>query len=202
MLASRHITRSAVLGISAFLGAWYYALQVKFACGELTPMQCLLTPLSWAAPAVFGPLEKWARPTPKAEPSPSPPVALKKEPSAAPPAEPAAPAQPVTPPAAASEVKRTTPSAPSRQRVLTVVNSGKVAVEFVWVSACHVTSWGRDRLRADEIIRPGERRQFDNLSDGTDNCCFDFRVRYVDGRQNVARNMDLCRGNQWTVGVN
>lgn len=197
------ISRRTLLTLSAFLTIWYSALQVKGACGALTPMQCLVTPLSWVSPKLFGRLEEWARPAPKvdsltavvkppaAPPTPAPADKSNTKVVNVPPAKPPSPPQP--------EAKRPPgPSvAPQRQRMFTVVNRGNQAVASFWASACNDNSWGPDRLGKNTLAR--NYQQHFNLADGTGNCCFDLRVRFDNGQQNTARSMDVCQVTSWTV---
>lgn len=205
------ISRRTLLTVSAFLTIWYSALQVKGACGALSPMQCLVTPLAWASPKLFGRLEAWARPAAKEDTPGSPPNAPQKAPTSPPSQLPPSTsqqtktAQPNSPPGT-----KTTPVppdakrppgpklAPQPQRLLSVGNRGREDVTFFWASACSDNDWGKDRLGAKEVIRYGSQRTFD-LYDGTDNCCFDLRVRFSNGLQDTARNIDVCRVRFWPV---
>jgi hypothetical protein len=188
------ISRRTLLTVSAFLTIWYSALQVKGACGALSPMQCLVTPLAWASPKLFGRLEAWARPAPKEEISGTTPVSLIKPPSTSGPSG--------TKPVGPAEVKRPPAPqiAPQRQRMISVANRGRQNVTYFWASACSDTNWGGDRLGTREVIPYGYQRTFD-LYDGTDNCCFDLRVRFANGQQDTARNIDVCRVRSWTVST-
>lgn len=204
---SSRLSRRTLLTISALLTIWYSALQVKGACGALTPMQCLITPLAWVSPKVFGPLEAWARPAPKEEP-PGPVVPRKQTtlPSTEVPQNTKIKSETKSPPDPSSQTKAPPSSDTKRpsgekvavRRMLTVANRGSEAVASFWASACSDRNWGPDRLVSLGPLSRGYQRSFD-ISDGTNNCCYDLRVRFANGEQNVARNMDVCRFYTWTV---
>jgi hypothetical protein len=80
----------------------------------------------------------------------------------------------------------------------TVINDADVAIEYFYAAPCGGDGWGKDRLAAREIIKPGARKQFSFKSRDSD-CCYDLRVTLYTGASRQKLNADICREPDWTI---
>jgi len=80
----------------------------------------------------------------------------------------------------------------------TVINGADVAIEYFYVASCGAGAWGKDRLGAKEIIKPGARKQF-GIRGGNDDCCHDMRAKLQTGASRQKLNADVCRESEWVV---
>jgi hypothetical protein len=80
----------------------------------------------------------------------------------------------------------------------TVTNGTDVAIEYFYVASCGAGAWGKDRLGAKEIIKPGARKQF-GIRGSNDDCCQDMRAKLQTGASRQKLNADVCRESEWVV---
>ena len=82
--------------------------------------------------------------------------------------------------------------------LLTVTNGTDVAVEYFYFASCGGGEWGKDRLGANETIKPGARKVF-SLKGGKDDCCRDLRAKLQNSASRQKLNVDICRESEWVV---
>ena len=81
---------------------------------------------------------------------------------------------------------------------IVVVNGTSTPIEFFYFSECRMNDWLRDRLGANEVIRPGQSRHFD-MYDGVRDCCRDMRAKFTNGAVRDRMGVDVCRESEWVV---
>ena len=81
---------------------------------------------------------------------------------------------------------------------LTVTNGADVAIEYFYFASCGAGVWGKDRLGAKEIIKPGARKLF-SIKGGSGDCCHDLRAKLQTGASRQKLNADVCRDPEWVV---
>jgi hypothetical protein len=89
-------------------------------------------------------------------------------------------------------------SAQEGNHLLTVSNGTDVAVEFFYFATCGGGEWGKDRLGANETIKPGARKVF-SIKGGKDDCCYDLRAKLQNSASRQKLNVDICRESEWVV---
>ncbi len=79
-----------------------------------------------------------------------------------------------------------------------MINGTDIAIEYFYFASCGGGEWGRDRLGAKEIIKPGARKVFSSKG-GNDDCCQDMRAKLQTGASRQKLNADICRETEWLV---
>ena len=180
------ITRSAVVSLGAVAAVSVSLVQLRKECQDTTFVECLGDTIGW----VSGDDRGDAGPQPPSTPQVK--TGLVTPPKTPSPQNPSPPnSTAVQPPPKAPM----TTSAPARG--FTVINTGRDTVLALFASRCEERNWGSDRLGANEVIGPGQKRAF-NFSDGS-SCCFDLRARFKDNAKRDLMNVDVCRLTHWSV---
>ena len=89
-------------------------------------------------------------------------------------------------------------TAQDNAHLLTVTNGTDVAIEYFYFATCGGGEWGKDRLGANETIKPGARKVF-SLKGGKNDCCYDLRVKLQTIASRQKLNVDICRESEWVV---
>lgn len=77
-----------------------------------------------------------------------------------------------------------------------VENESGVSITQVFIRDCDSSSWGNDRLGAEEVIAPNDSREFD-VGDG----CYDLRAIFLTGGATERHDVEVIDGEQfvWTI---
>lgn len=89
-------------------------------------------------------------------------------------------------------------SAQQKDQRITVTNGSDVPIEFLYFAACGASEWGKDRLGKNELIEPGQKRQFKTSITGND-CCHDFRAKMTSAATFQKLAVDVCNQPEWVV---
>lgn len=78
-----------------------------------------------------------------------------------------------------------------QDRRVAIVNGRQSVLREFYASSSDTDDWGDDRLGQD-VIRPGRRLTL-NIDDGQNNCFYDFKAVFADGRVIVRNQMNVCQ---------
>lgn len=89
-------------------------------------------------------------------------------------------------------------TAQQKEHRLIVTNGTDVAIEYFYFASCGAGEWGRDRLGAKEIIKPGSRKVF-SIKGRNSDCCHDLRAKLLTGASRQKLGTDICREPEWLI---
>lgn len=87
--------------------------------------------------------------------------------------------------------------AEARDRHVRVLNASNDVLVVLQASNVTRRTWEEDIL-GHNVLFPGQAT-LANLNDGSGQCLFDMRAIFRSGRQEIRRNVDICRVKRWTI---
>lgn len=88
-------------------------------------------------------------------------------------------------------------AAQAQDRHVTVINETSVTMTHFYASNVYRGSWEEDILGLG-VLGP-DRYVVVNVDDGTRACYFDFKAVFLDGREVIRRNVNVCEITSWTI---
>lgn len=85
-------------------------------------------------------------------------------------------------------------------RRVQIINRSSSSIEYLQASNTDHQKWEKDLLQPLRMIHPGHYIDVD-IDDGSWHCRYDLRAVFVDGREAVQSDFDVCAKITWTVTV-
>ena len=85
-------------------------------------------------------------------------------------------------------------------RRVQIVNRSSSSIEYLQASNNDHQKWEKDLLQPLRMIHPGHYIDVD-IDDGSWHCRYDLRAVFVDGREAVQSDFDVCANITWVVSV-
>lgn len=104
---------------------------------------------------------------------------------------------------AAAAVASSIPSAAwaandGRNRQVTVENISSQSIYYLYASPQTSGDWEEDLLGSGAI--PAGSSKVANIDNGTNECIYDLKVKFADGREVIQWKANVCAVSTWTIG--
>ena len=85
-----------------------------------------------------------------------------------------------------------------RNRQVTVENVANQSIYYLYASPATSTTWEEDLLGSGTI--PSGQSKVANIDNGTNECIYDLKVKFADGREAIQWKVNVCAVSTWSVG--
>lgn len=85
-----------------------------------------------------------------------------------------------------------------KNRKVLIENVSSQSIREVYASPVTSTTWEEDLLGTRTLVAGTSISA--NIDNGTDQCYYDLKAVMADGREHVARKVNVCAVSKWTIG--